>query len=59
MPTSGDFTTTTNYTMPLKKSTTTGAVLMPLDPNQGKRHSFGKKGTQRGRLLAPNYEKMN
>jgi hypothetical protein len=35
VPTSGDSTTTSPYTMPPKKAMTTGSILTPIDPNQG------------------------
>jgi hypothetical protein len=34
-PTTGDFTTTSTYTMPPKKAVTTSSLFAPIDPNQG------------------------
>jgi hypothetical protein len=35
VPTSGDSTTTSAYTMPPKKAAATSSILAPIDPNQG------------------------
>jgi hypothetical protein len=47
----GDLTSIISYIMPLKKSMTTSAVLMPLD--------FRKQGAKRGRPSALNHEMRN
>jgi biotin-(acetyl-CoA carboxylase) ligase len=48
----GDLKTTTSYTMPLKKSTTTCA-LMPLDPNQGDEALLQEARSQKRKAISP------
>jgi hypothetical protein len=44
--------TTTNYTMPPKKSMTTGAILMPLNPNQGEEALLWEARNQKWKAIS-------
>jgi hypothetical protein len=60
-PTSDDFTTTSTYTMPLKKATATRSILAPIDPQSRKRssHRRGKESEEEGHQLPPREEELD
>jgi hypothetical protein len=53
VPTSDDLTTTTSYTMLPKKLMETGAVLMPLVPNQGDEALLREARSQKRKAIIP------
>jgi hypothetical protein len=52
-PTSGDSTTTSAYTMPSKKATTTGSILAPIYPNQGNEALIREARNQKKKDTSP------